>query len=241
MLCLYHNNITGTHEAMVVDQAALASVLQRLCAHPTLASAIPRRTVRALANAVKEHVLDAPAAAAALCTLAALKHADGELLDALCATVSANITTLPPERLVRVLSAASALGHRDPRLVDGIVGALLWHVSVLPTACLADIVCSLATLQHKDAMTDVLLDAVAEAGIKRMARFGPNELSRMVLGFAQLEHWGPMDARLQENMLCTMLTRHQVRGCGDNGQSHVCHTGAGAPVNRGRGRGVCQD
>lgn len=174
---------------------------------------MPRRTARSLASAIKSHAaqLNSTAAAASLQTLAALKHpGDGDVLDTLCATVSASITTLPPKTLVHVLSAASALGHRDPRLVDGIVGALLWHVPVLPTACLADVVCSLATLQHKDAMTDVLLDAVAEAGIKRMSRFGPNELSRMVLGFAKLEHWGPMDARLQENMLRTMLSRHQV-------------------------------
>lgn len=198
-----------------LDQAALLGVLQRLCAHPTLASAMPRRTARALTNAIKLHAmqLESKPAAAALCTLAALKHAgDSDLLATLCAPVSASITTLPAETLVNVLSSACALGHHDPRLVDSIVGALLWHVSVLPTACLADVVCSLAALQHKDAMTDVLLDAVAEAGIKRMSRFGPNELARMVLGFAQLEHWGPMDARLQENMLRTMLTRHEV-GC----------------------------
>lgn len=129
----------------------------------------------------------------------------------LCHATCAGLTNLPPATLVAVLSAVASLGHHDLRLVDGIVGTLLWHVPSLPTASLSKIVSSLASLGHTDAMTDVLLDAVAEAAIKRMSRFQPNDLARMVLGFAELEHSrGPLDARLHESMLKTMLAQHKV-------------------------------
>ncbi len=102
------------------------------------------------------------------------------------------------------------MSHHDLRLTDGIVGTLLWHVPSLPTKSLSNIVSSLASLVHTDAMTDVLLDAVAEAAIKRMSRFQPNDLARMVLGFAELEHSrGPLDARLHETMLRAMLAQHK--------------------------------
>ena len=62
----------------------------------------------------------------------------------------------------------------------------------------------------RDAVTDVFLDALAEAALLQLHHFSARQLATLAYNYGTLNHWGRNDQELLDAITIRMLHQHSV-------------------------------
>lgn len=62
----------------------------------------------------------------------------------------------------------------------------------------------------RDAVTDVFLDALAEAALLQLQHFSAKQLATLAYNYGTLNHWGRSDQQLLDAITIRMLHQQQV-------------------------------
>ncbi len=62
----------------------------------------------------------------------------------------------------------------------------------------------------RDAVTDVFLDALAEAALQQLQHFSAKQLADLAYNYGTLNHWGRSDQSLLDAITIRMLHQQQV-------------------------------
>lgn len=63
---------------------------------------------------------------------------------------------------------------------------------------------------YRDAVTDVFLDALAEAALMQLHHFSARQLATLAYNYGTLNHWGRNDQELLDAITIRMLHQHLV-------------------------------
>lgn len=62
----------------------------------------------------------------------------------------------------------------------------------------------------RDSVTDVFLDALAEAALQQLQHFSARQLATLAYNYGTLNHWGRNDQELLDAITIRMLHQHHV-------------------------------